>query len=173
MNNYGEQANQRRQEEQVKELDQRLNEIENLVFAHSKEKLDPYTKSILIAHLADNQFNADDIKAYLGVKISQIKTHNYSGLSPMTAFMLRWGWFLGALPMMLLLLIAWWLVDVRNKYDVVEQKSLEQEAIEKVVKYDKTENHYYIDAKDYTVENGKNGGFKGIIIKSKSNESNN
>ena len=172
--NYSENAaKQRSQEEQVNELDQRLNEIENLVFAHSKEKLDPYTKSILVAHLADNQINADGIKAYLGVKISEIKTHNYSGLSPMTAFMLRWGWFIGALPMMLLLLIAWWLVDVRNKYDVVEQKSLEQEVIEKVVKYDKTENHYYIDAKDYTVENGKNGGFKGIIIKSKSNESNN
>lgn len=171
--NYGEIANQRRQEEQVNELNQRLNEIENLVFAHSKEKLDPYTKSILVAHLADNQFNADDIKAYLGVKISQIKTHNYSGLSPMTAFMLRWGWFIGAFPMMLLLLIAWWLVDVRNKYEVVQQKSLEQKLLEKVVKYDKAENHYYIDAKDYTVANGKKGEFKGIIIKSKANESNN
>lgn len=169
--NYGERATQRRQEEQVKELDERLNEIENLVFAHSKEKLDPYTKSILVAHLADNQINTDDIKAYLGVKISQIKTHNYSGLSPMTAFMLRWGWFIGALPMMLLLLTAWWLMDIRNKYDVVQQKSLEQEVIEKAVKYDKEQNQYSIDAKDYTVENTKD--FKGIIIKSKSNESNN
>lgn len=169
--NYGERANQRRQEEQVQELDQRLNQIENLAFAHSKEKLDAYTKSVLVAHLADSQINTDDIKSYLGVKISQIKTHNYSGLSPMTAFMLRWGWFIGAVPMMLLLLMAWWLVDIRNKYEVVQQKSHQQELIEKVVKYDKEQNQYSIDAKDYTVENTKN--FKGIIIKSKSNESNN
>ena len=62
-------------------------------------------------------------------------------------------------------------MDIRNKYDVVQQKSLEQEVIEKAVKYDKEQNQYSIDAKDYTVENTKD--FKGIIIKSKSNESNN
>lgn len=171
---FSNKAEQAQREDEIQFLNDRLNEIENKLFVHSKEKLDPYTKSILVAHLVENQKNLDEMKFYVSQEVKGIVKHNYDGsLKPLSAFMLRWGWTFAVFLMSLLLMIAWWLFEIRSKYETVQQKSLEQEVIEKVVKYDKTENQYYIDAKDYTVENSKNGGFKGIIIKSKSNESNN
>ena len=161
-----EKVHEARQKEQIKAINERLTEIENAVFAHSKETLDAYTKSILVAHLVENQKNVDDLKFYI---INAVKQDNPNSLSKrLVAFMLRWGWSILAV---IAAFAFWWMMDIRSKYDIVQEKSGKQAIIEQVVQYDKVKDLYFIEAKDYTVENEKKGEFKGIIIKTPTNES--
>lgn len=85
-----------------------------------------------------------------------ITTHNYVGASWRTVFMARWGWGFWVL---ILLILSPAFVWVYNEY---LDKGMKYKALEKIIIYDPTTKQYYIDSKDYWVQNNKN--LKGIVI---------
>jgi hypothetical protein len=150
--NFWEKAKQRRQEEDKQMLIDRLDEIENIVFTHSKEKIDDYSKSILLAHLVENQKNVHDLKVHMS---SNIVKHNYDGsLSPFSAFMLRWGW--GIWVVLFFVAIVWC-------YPIYSTNERELDKLRKVIKYDADKKQYFISKDNYTVLD-KDDDRKGIIL---------
>jgi hypothetical protein len=85
-----------------------------------------------------------------------ITTHNYVGASWRTAFMVRWGW---GFWVMLLLVLSPAFVWVYNEYLV---KGMKYKALENIIQYEPQSKQFYIDSKDYRVQNNK--GLKGIVI---------
>lgn len=85
-----------------------------------------------------------------------ITTHNYTGTHWLTAFMIRWGWGIWVMIVLMLLPI---LGLVYNEY---LGKGAKYKALENIIQHDPNSKLFYIDSKDYHVQNDKN--FKGIII---------
>lgn len=85
-----------------------------------------------------------------------ITTHNYVGAKGRTVFMARWGWGFWVL---LLLALAPAFVWVYNEYLV---KGMKYKALENIIQYEPQSKQFYIDSKDYRVQNNK--GLKGIVI---------
>ena len=143
---------QRREDANKKNLDERLDEIENIVFSHSKEKIDNYSKSILLAHLVENQKNINDLKDYMSRNIVK---HNYDGsLKPFSALMLRWGW--GLWVVLFFVAVVWC-------YPIYSNNERELDKLRKVVKYDAEKKQYFISKDNYTVLD-KDDDRKGIIL---------
>lgn len=83
-------------------------------------------------------------------------THNYLGASWRTAFMVRWGWGIWVLVLIMLAPLFWL---VYNEYLA---KGAKYKALENIIQYDKKADLFYIDAKNYHVQNDKY--FKGVIL---------
>lgn len=88
-----------------------------------------------------------------------ITTHNYVGASWRTAFMVRWGWGFWVMLLLMLLPAFVWL------YNEYLSKGMKYKALENIIQYDPTSKQFYIDSKDYRVQNDK--GLKGIVIEIK------
>lgn len=85
-----------------------------------------------------------------------ITTHNYVGAKGRTVFMARWGWGIWVL---ILLILSPAFVWVYNEYLV---KGMKYKALENIIQYEPQSKQFYIDSKDYRVQNNK--GLKGIVI---------
>lgn len=150
--NYLDRAKQRGKEYDRQSVSDRLDEIENIVFTHSKEKIDDYSKSILLAHLAENQKNVNDLKDYMS---NHIVKHNYdSSLKPFTALMLRWGW--GLWVVLFFVAVVWC-------YPIYSSNEKELDKLRKVIKYDADKKQYFISKDNYTVLD-KDDDRKGVIL---------
>ena len=109
-------------------------------------------KSVEMVLAEYSQTNEQLIKKIKG----SITTHNYVGASWRTAFMVRWGWCIWVL---ILLVLSPAFVWVYNEY---LGKGMKYKAFENIIQYDPNSKQFYIDSKNYRVQNDK--GLKGIIM---------
>jgi hypothetical protein len=116
------------------------------------EKMEENKKSVETVLAEYSKNNEQLIQKIKGT----ITTHNYVGASWRTAFMVRWGW---GIWVIILLILSPGFVWVYNEY---LDKGMKYKALEKIIIYDPTTKQYYIDSKDYWVQNNKN--LKGIVI---------
>jgi hypothetical protein len=144
----------------MKSIDQQYSEIENAIFTKTKEKVDPYTRGIILGVLLANQPLISSNEEIAQKIKGTIKTYDYSNLSEKAVYQLRWGWIKPAVYAALVLIP----IIYSYSFYTAEERLLSKIGI---FQKDQSDGSYYISEGDYTKHN--NQDYKYIELKKPAN----